>query len=88
MKPTNPVARICDGCNRRRIPSNGPDRHQRFLPIQGSDMKEQPFSLPVYLLGYPIALAMMITFYISEAVHRSFVMVQKLFAINPIAKRK
>jgi hypothetical protein len=34
--------------------------------ISGADMKEQSWGLPVYLLGYPIALVTMIVIYASE----------------------
>jgi hypothetical protein len=51
-------------------------------------MKEQPFSLPVYLLGYPIALAIMIAFYISEILHGGSRAVRKLFAVSPTVPRK
>lgn len=32
-------------------------------------MKEQSLGWPVYLLGYPIALAAMIVFYVTEVLH-------------------
>ncbi len=48
-------------------------------------MTEQPFSLPVYLLGYPIALAGIVVFYVSEVFD---VGVRKIMAINRIVGRK
>jgi hypothetical protein len=52
---------------------------------QESKLTEQPFSLPVYLLGYPIALAGIVVFYVSEVFD---VGVRKIMAINRIVGRK
>lgn len=32
-------------------------------------MREQSLGVPVYVLGYPIALAIMVVFYASEVLH-------------------
>ena len=43
-------------------------------------MKDQSLSVPVYLLGYPIALAIMATFYVSEALEAGLGTVRQLLA--------
>ena len=51
-------------------------------------MKEQSLGLPVYLLGYPIALAIMVTFYISEVLDAGLGAMRQLLAIEPAGHRK
>jgi hypothetical protein len=51
-------------------------------------MKEQSLGLPVYLLGYPIALAIMVTFYVSEVLDVGLGAVRRLLAIQPAGNRR
>jgi|HubBroStandDraft_2_1064218.scaffolds.fasta_scaffold251865_2 hypothetical protein len=51
-------------------------------------MKEQSLGLPVYLLGYPIALAIMVTFYFSEVLEAGLGAVRRLLAIQPAGNRR
>ena len=51
-------------------------------------MKEQTFSLPVYLLGYPIALAGVTVFYISEVLEIGARTALKLLATDAGESRK
>jgi hypothetical protein len=59
-----------------------------FSSIAGAEMKEQSLGLPVYLLGYPIALAIMVTFYVSEVLDVGLGAVRRLLAIQPAGNRR
>jgi hypothetical protein len=58
------------------------------LLILGVEMKEQSLGLPVYLLGYPIALAIMITFYASEVLEAGLSAARQALAIPPAGTRR
>ena len=65
--------------------------HRNFfyiLWIHGVEMKEQSLGLPVYLLGYPIALVIMVTFYISEVLDAGLSAMRQLRASAPVGQRK
>ena len=51
-------------------------------------MKEQSLGLLVYLLGYPIALAIMITFYISEGLQAGLGARRRVRATAAVGHRK
>ena len=51
-------------------------------------MKEQSLGVPVRVLGYPIALAIMIMFYASEALHTGLYAVRRVLVIDPAEKHK
>jgi hypothetical protein len=51
-------------------------------------MKKQSLGLPVYLLGYPIALAIMVTFYISEFLDAGLRAARQVLAIDPAGHRQ
>ena len=51
-------------------------------------MKEQSLGLPVYLLGYPIALAIMIIFYVSEVLDAGLSAARQVLAVEPAGNRK
>jgi hypothetical protein len=51
-------------------------------------MKDQYLSLPVYLLGYPIALTIMATFYFSEVLEAGLGTMRQVLAIAPAGNRR
>ena len=51
-------------------------------------MKEQSLGLAAYLLGYPIALAIMAAFYFSELLEAGLAAARQLLAIPPAGNRR